>query len=781
VLRLPPEREKLLEITFAAVFSAVIMVAFYALISMNGLVLGNDPAVHLEKAQIFLQTGKISLENLSWTPPLFQLLLAMLISLTGANSLGQLIFIEKTLAVIVDWLLFFSVYLIGAKFFNKKIGGIATVLLLFCFPLFEMNQFGGYTTVLGLAFMFLLFLYLPLATKDFGHVAIAFFAAFSLVLSHQLAMFVAVLILPPIVLYMFMKFRGRQLKALIAVILGGGIAFFLYYFQAMWPYLDQIIAHVFFMQKTTLYQIPATTLSAFMVNFGFVFILAIVGIVISFFDLKARKQSLLYLILLVSFVVPFVLAESHLFGLYLPFQWFIYYLIPGIVIFAAVSFDFAVDRFSEFYLRYKKMWKRTTLRGVTVLLIIMFSLLFVFRFGTVYSKIMEAGTYYSTSDLKAYDAGVWLKTNFPENVTVVATEVPGFWFRMFSGKSVIAATDPVVERNQIAESVLDLSYELEYSRTGLDIERATTVPLTLVRTYESKGDISDENYISINGVWERVAFSAADGDYISYRQDGVEKQRVFLSTFAREIIFDDKNVPKMLTIKYSNGEVGVTKTTLMNNDSYPLNVTWTLSPLVSDITNVSLYISTFFDLQFSFDQAYIPGILDWENPWNNPSDRNGSDWAVVDFTKSTLTGNFLGVYSVNEEIACALKFEDMPNWGNVGALASRQINAIRLRYDFEEISLGQTASFAYNVLILAKDSTTGFQLSDLPGLFNAKLSTALQLNSIDYRTFIEKNNIKFIVYDKNQLDTKIANCKLLELVYSNDRYAIFKIKPPTGF
>ncbi len=422
MLRLPPEREKLLEITFAATFSAVIMVAFYALISMNGLVLGNDPAVHLEKAQIFLQTGKISLENLSWTPPLFQLLLAMLISLTGANSLGQLIFIEKTLAVIVDWLLFFSVYLIGAKFFNKKIGGIAAVLLLFCFPLFELNQFGGYTSVLGLAFMFLLFLYLPLATKDFGHIAVAFFAAFSLVLSHQLAMFVAVLTLPPIVLFMLMKFRGRQLKALIAVILGGGIAFFLYYFQAMWPYIDQIIAHVFFMQKATLYQIPATTLNAFMVNFGFVFIIALAGIFISFFDLKARKQSLLYLILLVSFVVPFVLAESHLFGLYLPFQWFIYYLIPGTVVFAAVSFDFAIDWFSAFYLKYEKRWKKLSLRAITVSLVIMVALLFVFRFGTVYGKIIEAGTYYSTSDLKAYDAGVWLKTNFPEEATVVVTE-----------------------------------------------------------------------------------------------------------------------------------------------------------------------------------------------------------------------------------------------------------------------------------------------------------------------------------------------------------------------
>lgn len=780
MLRLPPEREKLLEITFAAAFSAVIMIAFYALISMNGLVLGNDPAVHLEKAQVFLQTGKISLENLSWTPPLFQLLLATLISLTGANSLGQLIFIEKTLAVIVDWLLFFSVYLIGAKFFNKKIGGIAAVLLLFCFPLFELNQFGGYTSVLGLAFMFLLFLYLPLATKDFGHIAVAFFAAFSLVLSHQLAMFVAVLTLPPIVLFMLMKFRGRQLKALIAVILGGGIAFFLYYFQAMWPYIDQIIAHVFFMQKATLYQIPATTLNAFMVNFGFVFIIALAGIFISFFDLKARKQSLLYLILLVSFVVPFVLAESHLFGLYLPFQWFIYYLIPGTVVFAAVSFNFAIDWFSAFYLKYEKRWKKLSLRAITVSLVIMVALLFVFRFGTVYGKIMEAGTYYSTSDLKAYDAGVWLKTNFPENATVVVTEIPGFWFRMFSGKNVIAATDPVVERNQIAETVLDLSYELDSARTQLDIKRATTVPLTMVRAYESKGYISDENYISINGIWERVAFSAADGDKITYRQNGVEKE-VRLSTFAREIVFDDKNVPKMLMIKYSNGEVAVTQTTTMNNESYPLNVTWSLYPLISEITNVSLYITTFFDLQFSFLQAYIPGILDWDNPWVKPSNYSENEWAVVNFTKSTVTDNFFGFYANDEKVAYALEFNELPDWGNVGALESMQIDAIRFQYDFDKIGLGQTVSFAYNVLTVAKDSNVGFQhLSDLNGLFDARLSTALQLNSSDYRTYIEGNNIKFIVYDKNQLDTKIANCKLLELIYSNDRYAIFKIKPPTG-
>ncbi|MBE3116523.1 hypothetical protein IMZ68_04895, partial [Candidatus Bathyarchaeota archaeon] len=49
----------------------------------------------------------------------------------------------------------------------------------------------------------------------------------------------------------------------------------------------------------------------------------------------------------------------------------------------------------------------------------------------------------------------------------------------------------------------------------------------------------------------------------------------------------------------------------------------------------------------------------------------------------------------------------------------------------------------------------------------------------DYHDYIQANNIQFIVYDKNQLDTKIIHSKMLELIYSNDRYVIFKIRSGT--
>ena len=158
-----------IEVIFIAVFSVLILIMFSSLISMNGVLLGNDPAVHLEKAQIFLNTGEISLANLSWTPPLFQIVLAMIISLSSAAEITKYIVILRILTVALNWLLLMSVYLLARKFFNRKVAIAAVILLLLCFPIYEANQFGGYTTVLELAFMALVLLYTPLEVEHHGY------------------------------------------------------------------------------------------------------------------------------------------------------------------------------------------------------------------------------------------------------------------------------------------------------------------------------------------------------------------------------------------------------------------------------------------------------------------------------------------------------------------------------------------------------------------------------------------------------------------------------------
>ncbi len=794
-------RERQLEIGFLTIFSVLVLLIFYTVISMNGVVLGNDPAVHLVKAQIFLDTGKIPLVNLGWTPPLYELLLAMLISFSGATGIGQMIFLVKALAAIVDWLLFMSVYLIASKFFSKKVGAVSAVLLLMCFPVFEANQFGGYTTVLGITFILFVLLYLTKAIEQFGYLVVTFLAAFALVLSHQLAAFLAVIMLIPILLIMLVTSKGAYLKVVVALVLGGGIAFFLYYFQAMIGYIGLVVEYVFFAVKTYAYQIPYVSFNAFMYNFGFIFFFGLAGIVISYFLLRKEKKLVSYVILMLSFFVPLFFAESYLFGFFMPFQWFMYYLTPALAIFAAVSVVFIQEKFLSYYAKNRGNLlayggsvpssaigvesgdkiasssqvkiaqsfrqrllgplRRNWFKILTVFLVVLMCVVLVFRSDTVYGKMMQASVFYSTTDVKAYDAGVWLQQNYPNNATVVATEIPGFWFQAFSGKTVIAQTTATVGTNDVAGSVLSLSYAIQD-------------PQNLLQAYEAYGDISSENYVSINQVWYRVSYSSTAGDFISFTQNG-KNYNFPLTNLTRNINFSEDSHPAQIELLYSNDYVELTETMIVQNDSYATNISWAVTPLNSDISNVTLYLTNYFDLQFDFDKAQIPQFMNWANPWDMPSKTtDGTKWAVVSFSGSALRDKYVGLYDDKNQIAYAFNFTDLPDWGNIGALAGRQIDAVRFQYQFSEVNANQTVTRQYQVLCLSKNNFPTLQPSSLESLFSYNPGQ-FTVSTRDFKDYIALDNIGFVVYDKNKLDPNISRCRFLEQIYSNDRYVIFKI------
>lgn len=750
-----------IEVIFIAVFSVLILIMFSSLISMNGVLLGNDPAVHLEKAQIFLNSGQISLANLSWTPPLFQIILAMIISFSGATEITQYILILKVMTTVLDWLLFMSVYLLARKFFNRKVAMTALVLLLMCFPIYEANQFGGYTTVLALAFMVLVLLYTPLAVEHYGYLVVAFFAAFSLVLGHQLGTFLAAFIFPPIFLYMLIKSRGKNLKVVLALGLGGGIAFFLYYFQAMYRYLGDVIKYVFFEIKSYVYQIPAVNFSGLMTDYGFILFVGLAGVGVSFYVLWKQHKPIYWLILVLALFVPFFFAESYLVGLYMSFAWFIYYVTLPLAILAAVTLVFAVDKSYAYYLHHRSVFKKVWVKAVAVALIVVVGAVVVYRSDVVYGKITEAGKYYSTTDLKAMDAGLWLRENYPDNTSVVVTKVPGFWFQEFSGKNVTAETDETVQYMDVAEAVLTLSYELQQ-------------PQTLLKAYQAKGDTLDEYYVSMSGVWERAAFSSSSGDKFSYNQNGVYHE-VGIDQFSKEVVFRDHSDPKRIMFVLSNDDVALTKTISAGNQSYPLDVSWTVTPLKGEITNASLYLTTHFDLQYKFDVADIPGLMSWVNPYDAsaPIKTINPNWAAASFAGVNLKDRYIGVYDDTKNVGYAMYFTDLPEWGNIGSLPNRQIDAVRFVYNFDSIAAGQTVERSYQTLTLSQSSYPALSRSTLQGIFSQTVPS-FDVVSRDFSDYI-KDKIGFIVYDRNELDTQIINSKILQLVYSNDRYVIFKI------
>ncbi len=767
-------RDRKLEIGFIVVFSALMIVLFYTLISMNGLVLGNDPAVHLAKAQVFLKTGQIPLDAVGWIPPLFEIVLATAISFTGASNVGQLIFLVKALAVAVDWLLFLSVYLVGSRFFNRKIGAVAAVFLSMCYPVYELNTWGGYTIAVGIAFLLLLFYYSYLAAKQFGYMSVAFFVAFAVVLSHQLTAFLAVVIMLPVLFLMLVKFKGAYFKGFVAIVLGGSVAFFAFYFPAIVSYLDVAIYHVFFGVKAYVLQIPYTDFQSFLLYFGFIQFFAIGGIGISYHLLKPEKKLILFVTLMLSLLVPLFFAESYVLGFLLPFEWFIYCLMPPMAILAAVCVVFVAEKLSVHLAKNGHGLRRKWLKIASVSLIVLMSgTLVVFHVYGTCEGIMQAVAFNSNSDLNAYNAAVWLSQNYPGDANVVATRNPGDWFAIFSDKHVISQTYDWEGRNAIADSVLNLDYEVQG-------------PQTLVKAYEISGNTTDEIYVSIDQIWYRVSYSSPAKDFLSYNRDDIN-YHLALSDLSRKVSFDNQSNPKKIEFRYFNSQVVLAQTILVQDDSYPINVSWSISPLDGDVSNVTLYLTTYFDLQFHFDKAQTPQLTNWINPWDMPSKTtHGEEWATVDFSSSDMAGHCLGLYDEQKQAAFAFYFTDLPDWGNIGALSNHQIDAARLQFDFEQIGTNQSVTRQYQVLALTKNSYHTLQPDELQSLFSLK-TAQFSVSVRNYRECIAENSIRFIVYDKTQFDRRtslpigasflpqIAQCGFLELVYSNSRYDIFKI------
>ena len=150
--------------------------------------------------------------------------------------------------------------------------------------------------------------------------------------------------------------------------------------------------------------------------------------------------------------------------------------------------------------------------------------------------------------------------------------------------------------------------------------------------------------------------------------------------------------PKQIEFVFSNQYVALTETLLVQNDTYAADVSWSITPLNGDISNVTLYLTNSFSLQFSFTEAQIPHFMDWVNPWNVTSRQsNGKLWTVVTFPNAT-SDSYVGLYDDKNQVGCAFNFTDWPQWGNIGALGSGQIDAVRLQYQFSQIKAGQLVS-----------------------------------------------------------------------------------------
>jgi hypothetical protein len=760
-------REQKLEACFIVGFSVLIFVLFFSLLGSNGLVLGNDSAVHLETAKYFLQTHHLAPSDILVLPPLFHLILATFLTFTGATTLDQQLLILKLFTATMDWLVVFSVYLLGAKFFSKRTGVLAASLLLLCFPLYELNAWGGYTSILSLAFMGLLFVYLALPLKSAANLLVAFMFAFSVVLAHELTVFVLAFILPPYILIVFLKTKGGYSKALVVVaLIGGALAFSIYYLQPVLPYLGQLVSIFFFQIKSMAYQMPSVTADAYLTYFGFLVFFAFAGVAVAFFELRKRKTLTFYLLLVLAFLVPVILSQSYVFGFYLPFQRFIYYLLIALPVLAGVTLCLLLDSAVKAYQNNRAGWKRMFLKAASIAMVAIFVTVAILQLKTVNDKLGEATVFYNSSDPAAYQVSMWLKDHNPEptaNVTV--SQYPGHWFWTYTEMNVTTETNPVIEWNAKAESVLDFDYELVH-------------PLTMERFYEAKTGVSDENWVQTNNVWQRITFFPLDNAMVTFRDQNDSLQTVQLSSLSRDISMDIVDKPNWIAATYVAPQFTLVENVTMQNNTYPLTVTWHITATNGDLPYASLYLSEYMDQQLKFTQAYIPGILNWQSPFSNPSKQSPGQWALTNFFADNLTANnCVDVYDPTSQAAFGVKFLDLPHDGNVGALANGNMDAIRWQYNFYKISANYTITVSYQTLAFSMTSQSGLKNPrDMNTLFTLRTPQPFDVQARNFATIIQQERIVYIIFDVNRLDKKILASGWVEQIYANNEYVILRVK-----
>jgi len=747
---------------FLAVFSALTVSLFYLLISSNGLILGNDPAVHLAKAYEMLETGTVSFSEITWYPPLYRILLAEYMAFTGATNVEQALFLLKMLTVTIDWLLIFSVYLLGARLLGEECGVIASFLMLLCLPLYEINFWGGYPSLLTVVYMCLLLFCLPSKKESSANKLIIFLITFSTFLTHLFATFFMAIILSLYASFLFV-FRRSFNRTLAVAIVGALAAFLLWYVPIIIPYLNVLIAHVFFGERQYLYSVKYVTLDAFLLNFGFIILFSFFGIFLTFYECKRRKELDFFMLLCLGLFVPLLFTQIYLLNFMLPYDRFVYYLMPPAVVFATATICLLVKFATHHNMSLGRKNLKFYLKAVFTLSIVV--LLLASRFPILTGKISEATAYYSYMDLPGYQASLWLKNHYPSESTVIVTERPGLFFGLFSGKSALIAPNSVIKGSAMTENVavtvLNLAYEMEN-------------PITLLRISEARIPYELDQYsVLVHNIWERASFLHYEESSLSYTKNG---KRFFmrLSDLSRKICWNEGDSCKKLQVKYLlENEFALVEDIQMKNDRLPVNVKWEFVPLNKSVTNLQIHLSIHFGLNFYFDKAYVPGILEWENPWDAPSFREEyGKWVITDFSTKNWTRNYIGIYDSANKTLFAVKFADLPSFGIIGALATRQIDALRLRYDFE--ILDQAVSFGYSLLIFSEESLGFLNLNNFEKLFD--LENKLKVQYRDYLTYVKEFKIRFLIFRKENFQSQLLNSRLLQLIYSNDEYVICKIK-----
>ncbi|PVX26862.1 MAG: hypothetical protein CW691_00130 [Candidatus Bathyarchaeum sp.] len=755
-----------IELVFVLIAASTLFMITVHQMSTSGVLPGNDPSVHLAKAKKIIIDEKLSYSEISWYPPFFHTIVAIIQIFAGTTDAMAAAFILKMLIATVNVLLMLSTYLLARKFFGTGTAVASSVFTIMSVPLFEMIFWGGYANFMGLAYIAFIFY---IMNKDLGikvKTFLLFSGTFTLILIHQLTAFVFVLMFVPVFLISSIGSK-RKFITFLAVIVGGGLGLLAWYARIIIDYMDIIVEYIFYTVGENYYIISAVTFEALNKNLGITLFITAAGIPLIF--IAKKKQTAIRDVVLIIFwlAVPFLLAESYLFGVNLPYDRFVYFFATPITILCGVATYFGISTIPAFI--QSKLVPRVTknLKKINALKIIVIAIicaLFAIQASTFLQRIETYPQFYERAPISSYNSGLWVNQHSGTDGTVITPRSPGSWFYIFSDIRTIQETDPLSSRSVVAESVLYSFYEIQKGQT-------------ITREFDSVSpSAGQEIHVLRFNLWTKVVSIPNEEVNFIYVDPLGEWIKIPLSESVETIYWTQNSTDKAQVItEYAHKLFTITKTVTVSNSSNLIDINWHVQTH-QDLESVKLVVANYLNPALDFKEALIPRVLEWQNPWDNATNINTQEgWAVVEGS-DILHENVTAALDAQNGVIAAFEFNETPDWTILGALEDWSIDALRVRYELGYLNEWNSGEASYSVFVHSFDTKEAerWTISELEQQLDTK--TKVTPYGRDFLTYIEKYNIKFVAIDTQQVVSNIKATPALDKIYDNGRATVYTTK-----
>jgi hypothetical protein len=408
------------------------------------------------------------------TPPGFHFFTSTLILFTGMPLLiAQLL----TTAFFSSFIVF-PAYLISKKIWKShSAGALAAFFAAVSALSFEMISWGGYTNMVSLSLIIIIF-YLFLRDLDKPNLFNLLMGTMlfgSIILTHTFSLFVFF----PILIFYFLSLLIAKVLKLKEIKLLITLRFF-----AISIALGILVVSPWLLRVFNFY-IGASSEGALLGgmeanrnlilqnrSIDSIILLLTIAIIPAFFMFKASRKRYVdtgSLLLVAWFLVPVIMTQAHLFGIFVDYSRFLYFIdFPGILIISASLFY--LFRYTSIALKKisRIKWSHTKKVVPAIFTAILFIFIILSPWSILPQGAQERADWYTTIRRPEATALEWIQNKTPESSVLVADHLYGWWLSGVGKRTTLSAAglefllySHEIEVAKSAKLLLDTDYYID--------------------------------------------------------------------------------------------------------------------------------------------------------------------------------------------------------------------------------------------------------------------------------------------------------------------------------